>query len=50
VLAELGGDTPLEICLKDAADIGYEGMELGTVTPGLTRQSLHVSARYHQIA
>ena len=33
VLAELGGDIPLETCLKDAADIGYEGMELGRKFP-----------------
>ena len=28
VLAELGGDIPLEVCLQDAADNGYEGVEL----------------------
>ena len=33
VLAELGGDIPLETCLKDAADIGYEGVELGRKFP-----------------
>ena len=33
VLTELGGDTPLETCLKDAAEIGYEGVELGTKFP-----------------
>jgi inosose dehydratase len=33
VLAELGGDIPLEICLKDAAEIGYEGLELGRKFP-----------------
>ncbi len=33
VLAELGGDTPLETCLKDAAEIGYEGVELGRKFP-----------------
>jgi inosose dehydratase len=33
VLAELGGDIPLETCLKDAADIGYEGIELGRKFP-----------------
>jgi inosose dehydratase len=33
VLAELGGDIPLEVCLKDAADIGYEGVELGRKFP-----------------
>src|SRR6202047_116681 len=34
VLAELGGDIPLETCLKDAAEIGYEGVELGRKFPG----------------
>jgi inosose dehydratase len=33
VLAELGGDIPLEVCLKDAADNGYEGVELGRKFP-----------------
>ena len=33
VLADLGGDVPLEVCLKDAADIGYEGVELGRKFP-----------------
>src|SRR5271154_4935448 len=33
VLEELGGDIPLEVCLKDAAEIGYEGVELGRKLP-----------------
>jgi sugar phosphate isomerase/epimerase len=33
VLEELGGDIPLEVCLKDAAEIGYEGVELGRKFP-----------------
>jgi inosose dehydratase len=33
VLAELGGDIPLETCLKDAAELGYEGVELGRKFP-----------------
>jgi inosose dehydratase len=33
VLAELGGDIPLETCLQDAAEIGYEGVELGRKFP-----------------
>jgi inosose dehydratase len=33
VLIELGGDIPLEACLKDAAEIGYEGVELGRKFP-----------------
>jgi inosose dehydratase len=33
VLAELGGDIPLETCLQDAAETGYEGVELGRKFP-----------------
>jgi len=33
VLPELGGDTPLETCLKEAAEIGYQGVELGRKFP-----------------
>jgi inosose dehydratase len=33
VLIELGGDIPLETCLRDAAEIGYEGVELGRKFP-----------------
>src|SRR5215472_16907115 len=33
VLAELGGDISFETCLKDAAEIGYEGVELGRKFP-----------------
>jgi len=33
VLAELGGGIPLETCLKDASEIGYEGVELGRKFP-----------------
>jgi inosose dehydratase len=33
VLAELGGDIPLEVCLQDAADNGYDGVELGRKFP-----------------
>jgi inosose dehydratase len=33
VLAELGGDVPLEVCLQDAAEIGYQGVELGRKFP-----------------
>ena len=38
VLAELGGHIPLETCLTDAADIGYEGVELGRKFPREGRQ------------
>ena len=30
VLADLGDEIPLEECLRDASEIGYEGVELGT--------------------
>jgi inosose dehydratase len=33
VLADLGGDVPLEVCLSDAKEIGYEGVELGRKFP-----------------
>jgi inosose dehydratase len=33
VLAELGGDIPLEVCLRDASEIGYDGVELGRKFP-----------------
>jgi inosose dehydratase len=33
VLAELGGDVPLEVCLQEAAEIGYQGVELGRKFP-----------------
>jgi inosose dehydratase len=40
VLAELGGDVPLEVCLQDAAEIGYEGVELGRKFPREARELL----------
>ncbi|MBV9300132.1 MAG: myo-inosose-2 dehydratase [Verrucomicrobia bacterium] len=33
VQTELGGDISLETCLKDAAEIGYQGVELGRKFP-----------------
>ena len=33
VLVELGGDIPLETCLQEAAEIGYQGVELGRKFP-----------------
>jgi inosose dehydratase len=33
VLEELGGDIPLETCLKEAAGFGFEGIELGRKFP-----------------
>ena len=32
-LPQLGGDTPLETCLSEGAEIGYEGFELGNKFP-----------------
>ncbi|HXF55425.1 MAG TPA: myo-inosose-2 dehydratase [Hyphomicrobiaceae bacterium] len=32
-LPELGGDTPLEVCLKEAKEAGFAGMELGRKFP-----------------
>jgi inosose dehydratase len=46
VLAELGGDIPLETCLKDAADIGYEGMELGRKFPREGAQLSSILSNY----
>jgi inosose dehydratase len=46
VLAELGGDIPLETCLKEAADIGYEGMELGRKFPREGRQLSSILSNY----
>lgn len=33
VLEDLGGDIPLETCLSDAAEVGYQGVELGRKFP-----------------
>lgn len=33
VLADLGGDTPVETCLAEAASAGYHGVELGRLFP-----------------
>ena len=32
-LRELGGDTPLEVCLTQASEAGFEGIELGHKFP-----------------
>jgi myo-inosose-2 dehydratase len=32
-MRELGGDTPLEVCLAEAQQVGFEGMELGHKFP-----------------
>jgi inosose dehydratase len=46
VLTELGGDIPLETCLKDAAEIGYEGVELGRKFPRDARKLSSILADY----
>jgi inosose dehydratase len=46
VLAELGGDIPLETCLQDAADIGYEGVELGRKFPRDPQKLLPILSPY----
>lgn len=33
VLEDLGADIPLETCLKDASEVGYQGVELGRKFP-----------------
>ena len=32
-MPEIGGDTPLETCLAEAGEVGFEGMELGNKFP-----------------
>jgi len=46
VLAELGGDIPLEVCLKDAADNGYDGVELGRKFPREADELLSKLSRF----
>ena len=46
VLAELGGDIPLEVCLKDAAENGYAGVELGRKFPRNARELLSKLSNY----
>jgi inosose dehydratase len=48
VLIELGGHIPLEICLSDAAEIGYEGVELGRKFPRNSRELLPILSK-HQL-
>ena len=46
VLAELGGDIPLEVCLQEAADIGYQGVELGRKFPRTGSELLPILSSY----
>lgn len=55
VLEELGGDTPVETCLGEAASAGYAGVELGrkfprdasTLKPLLDRHNLALASGWH---
>jgi inosose dehydratase len=46
VLVELGGDVPLEVCLQDAAEIGYQGVELGRKFPRNSEDLLQKLSSY----
>ena len=47
-LQEIGGETPLETCLAEAREAGFEGMELGNKLPrrgrGLEGQARRLSS------
>lgn len=55
VLEDLGADIPLDTCLKDAAAIGYDGVELGrkfprdgaTLAPLLSTHGLSLASGWH---
>jgi inosose dehydratase len=46
VLPELGGDVPLETCLQEASEIGYEGVELGRKFPRDPQELSSLLSRY----
>jgi len=46
-LRDLGGATPLETCLSEARDIGFEGMELGHKFPRVAQTLKAVLGRYN---
>src|SRR5258708_31530875 len=46
VLTELGGDIPLEVLLREAAEIGYEGVELGRKFPRKSEELLPKLSAY----
>jgi inosose dehydratase len=46
-MRELGGDIPLETCLAQAREIGFEGMELGHKFPRDPRLLRPLLARFH---
>lgn len=43
---ELGGDTPLEVCLSETSQAGYAGTELGGKFPRASKELAGVLARY----
>src|SRR5215470_13330547 len=45
-MRELGGDIPLETCLAQARQIGFEGMELGHKFPRDARELAAVLERF----
>src|SRR5258705_8038124 len=45
-LRELGGATPLEVCLAEAKEAGFEGMELGHKFPREPKALAAVLARF----
>ena len=45
-LRELGGDTPLEACLAEASEAGFEGIELGHKFPREAHALQSILARY----
>src|SRR3977135_1339403 len=55
VLADLGDEIPLEVCLREASEIGYEGVELGRkfpkdpkeLRPKLSEYGLQLAAGWH---
>ncbi len=55
VLEDLGADIPLETCLSDAAEVGYQGVELGrkfprdaaTLGPLLNKHGLALASCWH---
>jgi inosose dehydratase len=48
-LHDLGGDTPLEVCLDEARQAGYAGIELGRKFPRRSAELRPIMAR-HQLA
>jgi inosose dehydratase len=48
-LEELGGDTPLEVCLAEAREAGYAGIELGRKFPRRAAELAPILAR-HRLA